>query len=912
MSLTARRSQVIAIQDLKHSHDIRLPAWGPYTKKYAGISHIPDVGLGIRFDLGVFPGFYRRQVSVPNAKWESGYHPWEAAPDLSYYSYRYELEWKDQVYCDVSFAALGDGARLVRCEYVNNTDLDQNLVLHYMAYLNFPPVRPYSDEPIQPCRVSMSEGGLWLDAIDYYDLGFAIARPTDNLVYEGWRRAEVRGHGFVGGAAVGMGFGADRGDWIALTARLERPVNDAVLLVRYRAPHGPAAFTVTGLAYTRLDLPASVDLSVQAFPLGDPPSGEHALRLTSLGVGPVELDGFAIVESTQADAVSFAPVVWQSVPEIKTGPQPNTLILKYADVPTYYGLAWTGENSEVRQILSEELDRTLRYFVHEHVQKVLRGQGSGHFTNAFVRPIPVPPHASRVLYGMVCTGTREEVGERLAAFAATPLTEHEAVVTGARRPAATVSSTPAGQPYLFSQERMAATLLTNVVYPVYTRRRYIRHFTPGKWWDCLYTWDSGFIALGLLELDIERAIDCLNAYTTPPGDPQAAFIHHGSPAPIQMYVFLELWNRTQDRALLEYFYPRLRQMYLFLAGRMGSSTTRRMKSGLLKTWDYFYNSAGWDDYPPQVHVHRHGLEPTVTPVINTSHAMRSARILQMAARALGLSDDITDYEADITAWVDALNRYSWDEEAGYFSYVTHDGEGRPNGILRHESGANYDMGLDGASPLFAGVCNAEQESALIARLRSEERMWTRIGLSTVDQSAPYFRVDGYWNGAVWMPYQWIVWKALLDLGHADVSYGDLAHRIGATALDLWKSEVDATYNCFEHFIVQSGRGAGWHQFGGLSAPVLSWFGAYHRPGRLTCGFDTWVARQEFSEGNRSLVAELHGRPRSVIATMAPGPMYHATWNSRAVTSRELYPGVVEITLPGEPASGRLSVTDIGA
>ena len=429
---------MVALQHLKFSHDLRLPAWGPYTKKYAGISHIPDVGLGIRFDLGVFPGFYRRQVSVPNAKWESGYHPWEAAPGLGYYSYRYELEWKDQVYCDVSFTALGDDehARLVRCEYVNNTDLDQNLVLHFVAYLNFPPVRPYSDEPIQPCRVSLPEGGLWLDAIDYDDLGFAIARPTDNLVYEGWRRAEVRGHGFVGGAAVGMGFGADRGDWMALTARLAHPVADAVLLVRYRAAHGPAAFTLEGLADGRLDLPASADLCVQALPLGDLPAGDHALRLTSLGVGPVELDGFAIVESALADAVRFVPVAWQPAPEIETGPQPNTLILKYADVPTYYGLAWTGENSEVRQILSEELDRTLRYFVHEHVQKVLRGQGSGHFTNAFVRPIPVPPHASRVLYGMVCAGTREEVGERLAAFAATPVAEHEAVVTaaqGARR-----------------------------------------------------------------------------------------------------------------------------------------------------------------------------------------------------------------------------------------------------------------------------------------------------------------------------------------------------------------------------------------------------------------------------------------------------------------------------------------------
>ena len=48
-------------------------------------------------------------------------------------------------------------------------------------------------------------------------------------------------------------------------------------------------------------------------------------------------------------------------------------------------------------------------------------------------------------------------------------------------------------------------MLSNVVYPVYTCGKYIRHSTPGRWWDCLYTWDSGFIGLGLLELDIERA-----------------------------------------------------------------------------------------------------------------------------------------------------------------------------------------------------------------------------------------------------------------------------------------------------------------------------------------------------------------------------------------------------------------------
>ena len=80
------------------SYDLTLPTWGPYTKKYSGVSHIPDANDGVRFDLAVFPGYYRRRVDVPNVTFESGYHSWSATPNLSCYTMRHELEWKDRVY----------------------------------------------------------------------------------------------------------------------------------------------------------------------------------------------------------------------------------------------------------------------------------------------------------------------------------------------------------------------------------------------------------------------------------------------------------------------------------------------------------------------------------------------------------------------------------------------------------------------------------------------------------------------------------------------------------------------------------------------------------------------------------------------------------------------------------------------
>jgi hypothetical protein len=281
------------------------------------------------------------------------------------------------------------------------------------------------------------------------------------------------------------------------------------------------------------------------------------------------------------------------------------------------------------------------------VRSVLSGPGKGHFTNIFQRPIFLAPHTDLTVTGLVCAGAESDVRARLADFDPTDAAWREVHAAAEARAVGLLGDIkPSGEAYRFSQARMAATVATNVVYPVRTRGTWIRHYTPGRWWDSLYTWDSGFIGLGLAELDLDRALDNLNAYLTAPGTPHAAFIHHGSPVPVQFYVLLALWERTQSLALLRYAFPRLQQYHRFMAGRLGSSTMRMARSNLIRTWDYFYNSGGWDDYPPQVHVHRQGLRASVAPVIGTAQVIRTAKIMAAMARALG--EPTAEYEADIT------------------------------------------------------------------------------------------------------------------------------------------------------------------------------------------------------------------------------------------------------------------------
>ena len=524
-----------------------------------------------------------------------------------------------------------------------------------------------------------------------------------------------------------------------------------------------------------------------------------------------------------------------------------------------------------------------------------------------MRPVVLEPNSEQTIYMLVCSGDKELVKQELSGFHSAP-DKLIAQIQPAKDAKFKDGVLPAGEKYLLGNRLLQASLLSNIVYPVYTQKEYIRHFTPGKNWNSLYTWDSGFIALGLVDVDPAKAFECIKAYTTPVGS-ESAFIHHGTPLPIQMYAYFDLWNNSLSHESLEFLYPRLKQYFDFMVGTDPYSTTRMEGSGLLRTWDYFYNSGGWDDYPPQHELHRTKSQtPFVTPVVTSAYYLRAAKILRLAAKELGLKKDMKEYEQVIKQLSYALQTYAWDEESGYYGYVVHDSLGNAKDIFRYKDHSNFNKGLDGVTPLAAGICSSAQADKLVKHLFSPDELWTKVGISTVDQSASYYKVDGYWNGAVWFPHQWMMWKALLDLGK-----GEEAYRVAHTALDNWEKECAESYFTFEHFIISSGRGAGWHQFSGLSSPILNWFAAYYKPGKVSTGFEVWITKSEFTGNCSGYKAEISfddsTRPheRCMIVCMNAGCQYTVRFNGKPVKFRSGHAGMLEITLPATNKTGDLVV-----
>jgi len=876
-------------------HDLSLGDWGPYAPEWLGLSHIADRERGDRVDFFMVPGLCRRETFPPDALHECGLHLWDAATDLGYYAYRQQLDHRrmDSLYADLSYSRITEGLWLARCEFCNRSAEDWEFALE--IYGGWTPADRTRLRPIAP------EGAVWINAIDHHWLRFARPRPSDHLTWHGWRRGQQRCPGTVSGFAIGKAdgptetagdwpaFGADAGDTVAYM--VPRAIGSGAIVLRAMLPDGAAldlSTTSGGRTVNRL-LEGTGDFRLYKIFEGELSAGELTIR--SNGGAGLTLDGFFITPARDADLCRCVPDDTGVEPTLSHrvdggGQESLSLDFGHPGGETYQ-ISWWGKEGYPRRFFSDDIMRSLSHGYasrNPYYDTIRHGDGTRKFAGVYLMPVLASSGQSRVVHALLGTGGQFPTQSRRTE-------DWEELYRRQQQTAIRIRTTTAGEDYAFSQRLLAATLFTHVTFPVHVKGSRVRHITPARYYTSVYSWDAGLTGLALAEFDTGRAVEHLKAYLTEPGDDESAFVFVGTPLPTQALLFQELDSRLRSSAFLEFFYPRLKNYYDFLSGNDPRSGTRLPGSNLLATWDHFYNSGGWDDYPPQWEIRQRRLRG-ITPAVTTSYVIRFAKIMRSAARRLGRDAEASGYEDDIVTFSRALQGYAWDSAAGVFSYVEHDARGNAAGFFRHEpSGWNYNIGMDGATPLVAGICTLEQEDALFALLG---KLCGPHGLGIVRPDAPYYREGGYWNGSVWMAHQWLFWKAALDHGRAD-----FARRIALTALDLWKKETDASYNCYEHFSATTGHGGGNHSFAGISSMVLKWFHAYFLPGRLTGGFNLSVLDEaQFGDEHRfRLDLDDLSRPGSTLVYVAPRAVASISWNGLPLSWRPSVDQALEIDLP---------------
>ncbi len=840
-------------------YDLTLGDWGPYNKQYYGACNIIDKKKGSTFNVELFPGFFRRSVLAGNSKSDTGVKLWGANAALTRFIYRYELEWKDRIYCDVDYNITDDKQVDITCTFVNNTELNQSLDITLAASLQLPLNMPGSEfegyytfyKPVLP------EDTVCIDATEYTDIkcGTDIAPDGKYLGEE-----EHNGASGLGTAIDGYHF-CKEGHYLKYTVNHHASKvgiryfcdRDSFLKIevngkKYHFPcHG-----VDQYSYAVIDI-ESCDIT--------------ELILYATGIG-VSVDSICIGDS--AHKVEFESVPHNLTPEKTMGE--DLMTLKYKDSPDSYRIKWFEGVRHQRQCRCADIGKMLQLTVNDHVSRTVRGLGEGIYEVVQSTPVYLKPNSSEVMHFRIFKD--EEI---------------EPVYHGIEH----VRYNADGEQYAFSQDMMRYNTLLNVVFPIYTRRQYIKHNAPGRFWNSLYSWDSGFIGMGLACSDFQRGYDCLNTYLTPVGDRHSPYIFHGSVVPTQVFLYKHLVDSfPEKRKELKVLYPMMKQYFDFYANL--DKGEEQLKSGLTKTWHLSYNSGGWDDYPPQDHLRDAGdrgdkyNHSNTTPVITTANTVLISKIMKQISSLMGYDEDLGYYDSVAQRFAEAIPQ-TWDEEAGYFSYMTHDKNGKAEAIFRYKDGTNFNMGMDGVTPYIADICTKEQEKVILDNIKNG--MMTDIGVGVVDKRAPYYSPYGYWNGSVWMPHQWILWKALIDRGETD-----LAFEIADKSLKVWAKELDASYNCFENFMCHNGRGSGYHHFSGLSCPISLFFETYYTPNTVTTGWASIIEDIEYDNGISSVTATALKDGTSILICLKSDKEYKFTVNGKSTEVKKITEGAHSVTL----------------
>lgn len=892
----------------KTSTEFTMPQWGPYSKKYMGLSKITDAykDVGARFDFSVHPTLWNSSTPVPNVTVPSNYHLWSCKSDYTFYSYRYELMWKDQVYADVSFSKIKDDAYLMRCEIFNNTPLSQNCILNIFAALEF----PYPTY----CDIIKPEKCIIKKANDYEQYSYAVPRPWDEENPDGMFKGMFADKNFYLGKGLGdrcenyhvhflnlKPFGCEKGDRVSYRicediSAFENPV----IAVRYKTvTDGDAKFDMNG---SEVCFENSDELTFAYLPF------VNEFTLESYGTAGIELDFLAVIEESDKAALSVKNVKFPYTPEIKTEKigEGHRTELKYDGIETPFYILTHNENTRERTLESGSLEDALinRLSNGDHTYDDLKETFSGSFQrktsdegffhNTLIKSIFIEPDTSHIEYAVLSSDVFE------------PLTNdaYEAIYENAKSENTVTKYNAAGEKYSLSTEILKSTLLTNVVYPVYRHGENVIHHTPGKRWDSFYTWDSGFIGMGLLEFSKDLCQYALDMYLCDDTNKDFAFLLHGSLVPTQFVEYLELLKRTEDKESLAFLYDKAKLYYEFLRGRTHASTCAKFGNGLLTTYDYWYSHCGMDDYPAQVEMMARFSQKYTCPCLSTAQIIRAGKIMKMVAYSLGRLEDIKVYDADIDYSTKALNDLAWDEESGYFGYTLYDEQGNVIGIMRTDDGENFNKGMDGIYPIVAGAVKGKRKERVLAHIKNPDEMWSQAGISAVDMSASYYFDDGYWNGNVWMSHQWFVWKTMLDNGEADFAY-----EIAKRALDMWKDETDFTYNTYECFGIATKRGGWFHNFGGLSAPICIWANAYFKPQTVTTGFDIWTDYQHTTDTSAEISFKYFGENEryTIVVTLSDSAEYKAYLDDEEIEFNERNKGSLEFTFDEGVKTGILKV-----
>jgi hypothetical protein len=284
-----------------------------------------------------------------------------------------------------------------------------------------------------------------------------------------------------------------------------------------------------------------------------------------------------------------------------------------------------------------------------------------------------------------------------------------------------------------------------------------------------------------------------------------------SQPPVGSYVMWKNYQRNQDKEILQWAYPRLKQWHEWWFSNRGDGQPWRdgNHDGLLE-WGSDKGStlsgggrgylqgakweSGMDDSPmyDDVLYDSHTYTMNLDDVgLNSLYALDS-ECLAKIAEILGKEDDKRRFTSDYERIKRAMQQQLWNEQDGIYENRYWDGH-----LSRRLSPTNF-------YPMLAGVATPEQAKRMVKEhLLSPKQFWGQYVIPTISRDDAAFEDQFYWRGDIWGPTNYLVYEGLNRYGEDEV-----ALEFAEKGYDLFMDDWHAHQYTNEQYYAWGGSGGG--------------------------------------------------------------------------------------------------------
>jgi glycogen debranching enzyme len=249
-----------------------------------------------------------------------------------------------------------------------------------------------------------------------------------------------------------------------------------------------------------------------------------------------------------------------------------------------------------------------------------------------------------------------------------------------------------------------------------------------------------------------------------------------SSAPWYSWLNWEVFRITKDTAFLREMYQSSRRFYRFYTSNRdkdhdglcewgGEAILESVRDALVAVWD------------------KVGYPAEFESVDLNCMLVMEAKALEKMAKALHLDAEAREWKKDYRQRTALINKTFWDPETQFYYNVdkrTHDFSYKNKDDLKRKE-------IIGFLPLWAGVANKKQAAALVKELTDTSSFWRRYGVPSLAADDPYYNPRGYWNGPVWIQWDYLIERGLLDYGYKSIAR-DLVHKVADNMLEVLKKD----------------------------------------------------------------------------------------------------------------------------